>query len=207
MLQEHPDELVQSSIESFEIQPDLQTLDRINENVNKLLQKRAGLLNQYESINKELKELISKLDIESQELIKSDNYPQLDKTEENVFKSIEAQLDHVKNLKVSITKNLSDLNVMISSNTRSKLKLNENLQQLNETYSNVIDDNMTKNQSSSIMKLNLYKDLGLVVESSQDSTKPDKILIFNEKFGASNFLKVDEQYSDYFITNYIWDKL
>ncbi|EGV60797.1 putative kinetochore protein spc24 [Yamadazyma tenuis] len=208
MLQGNPEELIQASIESFEIQPDLQTLDRIDENIVKILNKRAALLKQYGDTNGDLQEQISKLQIDVQELVRTNNYPQIhdgaSPVDTDVFTYISSKLDELKNLKVSISKNLSDLNVLISSNNRSKLKLTDSLTTLNDNYHSLINKNLGSHKNSNVMKINLYKSLGLVIESKGEE---DNILVYNEKEGTSGFLKVDEQYSDYFIGNYIWDKL
>lgn len=52
MVEETPSNLIRSTIENFQIEPDLATLDRITENLDLLAEKRSGRTNEQRDILK-----------------------------------------------------------------------------------------------------------------------------------------------------------
>lgn len=213
MLQGKLDDLVQSSIDSFEIQPDLLTLDRINDYTVKLTELKSQQLLKLSQINNELKNQIALINddikqIMTQKLISQDDGHNIDLRDSinpgaDTIKLIDQQLNELDNLKLSLAKNLNDLERLINLNTMNKLKLQGQLDDLKANHENLINENLLKNRNSNIMKIKLYKSLGSIIESTEDE---DKIIMYNENTGV-DYLKVNNEYSDYFISNYIWDKI
>ena len=74
----------------------------------------------------------------------------------------------------------------------------------------MINDNILKNPDSKAIKINIYKNLGVEIESGEEGeteNKQDKVIIYNKETNLSSILNIDDKYSEYFITNYIWDRL
>lgn len=89
--------------------------------------------------------------------------------------------------------------------------LNTNLSILNDTYEKLVlaEDNLLNNEvnenfDSVVLKLKLFKTMGIVIDTKSD---PNKLVIYSKKQDAVNVLTVDDNYSNYFITNYVWDAL
>lgn len=216
MLHEKPDDLIQSSIDSFEIEPDLLTLQRIEENISKTNRIRESVVEKYKQQNGELANQITFLNNEINLMSKLSgiNYETLNKLGEsnksydeidNIFKLINIKSGELDNLKLSLAKNLNDLESQINSLNIERLKLEEEVTSLNLKLDNLMNSNLLNNPNSNVMRINLYKSLGISLDIQEG--QPDKVLMYNKENGLTNFLKVTDQYSDYFITNYIWDRI
>lgn len=216
MLHEKPDDLIQSSIDSFEIEPDLLTLQRIEENITKTNRIRESVVEKYKQQNGELANQITFLNNEINLMSKLSgiNYETLNKLGEsnksydgidNIFKLINIKSGELDNLKLSLAKNLNDLESQINSLNIERLKLEEEVTSLNLKLDNLMNSNLLNNPNSNVMRINLYKSLGISLDIQEG--QPDKVLMYNKENGLTNFLKVTDQYSDYFITNYIWDRI
>lgn len=220
MLHEKPEELIKSSIESFEIEPDLQTLNRIEDTISKTDQER---LNKIEVLQASIKKAAGEyktLQEEFEALQKSSTLADTLKSlgndeesediseEDNIFKSMNKKSIELDNLKVSLAKKLNELERQINSLNIEKVNLTKQQEDLVNDNENLINNSLLNNFDSKIMKINLYKNLGVLIESGENQdTEDDKIIIYNKFADLTSILKVDEKYSDYFITNYIWDKL
>lgn len=208
MLQENPAVLVQSSIESFEVQPDLLTLDRIHSNIETIQQNRNKTIENLQAVNSELNNQINLLTIDLNNLLKVSNYPELnDTSDQDISLYITSKLDDLKNLRVSISKNLSDLNVLISSNNRTKLKLIETINTLNTNYNNLLIENLSKYNNSNVMKIHFFKHFGVRIEVDETDKGNDKIIVVNETTSDTFFFKVEDHYNDCFISDKIWEYL
>lgn len=225
MFQENPDKLLLSSIESFEIEPDLLTLRRIEDLINKTNQFRSSIIESYESrinaLQTEHKNLkteiglltkVSGINYENLKLLGGDN-EEADKdwSSKDIFTLMNEKSIELDNLKLSLAKNLNDLESQINSMNITKKDLEEKYNLLRQENENLIHDNILNNPDSKVIKINIYKNLGVEIEDAVDQddkqNKCDKIVIFNKEANLSSILNVEEKYSEYFITNYIWDRL
>lgn len=221
MLHEKPEELIKSSIESFEIEPDLLTLNRIEETISKTNLERANkievLQNNIKKASGEYKTLRDEFEALQKSSTLVETLNSLGNGEEegekinghdNIFKSMNKKSIELDNLKVSLAKKLNELERQINSLNIEKVNLTKQQQDLVDENENSINSNLLSNFDSKIMKINLYKNLGVLLESGEDEqSENDKLIIYNKFADLTSVLKVDEKYSDYFITNYIWDKL
>lgn len=102
-----------------------------------------------------------------------------------------------------------------------KLSYNENLKRLDELETELaklndkfithaanlpIDsastDPKTLDENTNLIKLKLYQSLGL--KFNQDTRE---VLILNKSKNSVSLLKIDDTYSEYFISNFIWDNI
>lgn len=193
MLEETPSNLIRSTIENFQIEPDLATLDRITENLDLLAEKRSGRTNEQRDILKNLS---------AQKKYLEASVHQLEHSDQRI--KIQTSFQQLEQDKFNIAKSLTDLEINQSI-------LNTNLSILNETYEKLVldEDNLLNNEvnenfDSVVLKLKLFKTMGIVIDTKSD---PNKLVVYNKVQDAVNVLTVDDNYSNYFITNYVWDAL
>lgn len=224
MFHEKPDKLLLSSIESFEIEPDLLTLRRIEEVIDKTNQYRSNIIEKYESKLNDMKNEYNNLVAEIKLLtrVSGINYDNLkvlgngneesmkDANNRNIFSMMSEKSIELDNLKLSLAKNLNDLESQLNSMNITKKDLMEKYELLKLENDNLINDNILKNPDSRAIKINIYKNLGIEIEEgtgSDNENKQDRIIIYNKETDLSSILNIDEKYSEYFITNYIWDRM
>lgn len=224
MFHEKPDKLLLSSIESFEIEPDLLTLRRIEEVINKTNQYRSNTIENYETklntMKSEFQSLMSEINLLTK--VSGINYENLkllgngdeesmgDLSNKNIFNVMNEKSIELDNLKLSLAKNLNDLESQINSMNITKKDLMEKYELVKMKNDNLINDNILKNPDSKAIKINIYKNLGVEIESGEEGeseNKQDKVIIYNKETNLSSILNIDDKYSEYFITNYIWDRL
>lgn len=224
MFHEKPDKLLLSSIESFEIEPDLLTLRRIEEVINKTNQYRSNIIENYETklntMKSEFQSLMSEINLLTK--VSGINYENLkllgngdeesmgDLSNKNIFNVMNEKSIELDNLKLSLAKNLNDLESQINSMNITKKDLMEKYELVKMKNDNLINDNILKNPDSKAIKINIYKNLGVEIESGEEGeteNKQDKVIIYNKETNLSSILNIDDKYSEYFITNYIWDRL
>lgn len=224
MFHEKPDKLLLSSIESFEIEPDLLTLRRIEEVINKTNQYRSNIIENYETklntMKSEFQSLMSEINLltkvsginyENLKLLGNGNEESMgDLSNKNIFNVMNEKSIELDNLKLSLAKNLNDLESQINSMNITKKDLMEKYELVKMKNDNLINDNILKNPDSKAIKINIYKNLGVEIESGgegETENKQDKVIIYNKETNLSSILNIDDKYSEYFITNYIWDRL
>lgn len=215
MLGEDPGELVSSTIESFETDPDLASLARINDT---MAQTEAIRTAKLDALTKEITELEAKLAERKKEVeslnMQSDSFLETLNTlgntkvgrDEGVFKAMNSKSSELDSLKVSLAKQLSDLESTINQMHMSKISLSKQRDELAEQKEHALANTVVENRNSSTMKISLYRSLGLHIEPGKDSEN-DRVLVFNKETNLTSVLELDEKYSDYFISNYIWDRL
>ncbi|GME80417.1 unnamed protein product [[Candida] boidinii] len=65
------------------------------------------------------------------------------------------------------------------------------------------EDDKKISENAKILKLRLYESIGVKFNKSNN-----EIIILNKKNNQTNILKVNNnEYSDYFISNFIWDRI
>lgn len=191
----------------IEIHDDLALIDNIN---NKLSSLDNYKQHDIETLNLRLEELQQQLDniVASINTLKSSTDGKATRTE----------LNKLNNEIFSSARNLTSLNMKINS---LKLSYNENLRKLdslesdlaaltenfiNHTSSVSIDagpqDPRLIEENSNLIKLKLYQSLGLKI-----NFQTGEVLILNKKKKNITLLKLDDSYTEYFISNFIWDNI
>lgn len=208
--------ILNSVVDSFEINPDLAMLTKIEESIQKSAMQRSAQLEQeelqvkllqkeHDSLVKEVNSLTdasSSEDILNQLEIKVIQLPS-----DNLFDLFDKKTIELDNSKVILAKRINELDSQINLKKINILKLHEQLHKVTQQIENVLSDNLLQNSDSKIMKINLYKSLGVLIENGPNEADDDKILIYNKENDLTNILNVNDKYSDYFITNHIWDRL
>lgn len=210
---------------TFEInsQDELQLLEEINNSIKNLDQIRKSKINELSTRTTTLTNQINIITKEINELnrINDENYSKLSIPEtspirksSNIFHIILIKKQELDNLKVEIIKESQLLHTSISNLTLEERNLINKLNELIEKINRIDEDNskIVFEQDPSMLKINLYKNLGIKLETgnshnSDDGDNDDMMIITNQDDNTSNILKVEPKLSDFFISNYIWDKL
>ncbi|CAH2351051.1 probable kinetochore protein Spc24p [[Candida] railenensis] len=210
--------ILNSVVDSFEIKPDLVMLSKIDESIQKSsiqrslkLEQQQSILNQlqkeYDSLLKEANSLSdpsSSEDILAQLEIKT--VPSVSPND-NLFDLFDKKSIELDNSKVVLAKRINELDSQINLKKINISKLHEQLEKVTQQTENVLNENLLQNPDSKIMKINLYKSLGILIENGTNGVDEDKILLYNKENDLTSILNVNDKYSDYFITNHIWDRL
>lgn len=194
MLQENPADLLRETIEGCDIETDLDTIDRISENLAKLQNERELKIGTKQE---ELKQLSIKLTNKENlinEIMNSSNRKKiLDEMNRNEI--IEFEINkNLKNL-TSLKQNFSnELSLLIDQFN----KLEKEIVEFNEL---IINEN--NEVDSNLLKLIIYKKFGIKLNLNDK-----KVIIFNKKLNLTDILDYDdEKLSNYFISNFIWERL
>lgn len=207
--------IFESLFEAFQITPELTSASRIEESIAKINQQQDDILDRHTqsilALQKEHQSILNEIkSLTDPKSTSPEILHQLDVTgssaNEDLFKLFEKKSSQLDDSKVLLAKRLNDLESQINTMKIMITRLNESLDRLNTKSENLLNENLLQNPDSKIMKINLYKSLGLLIESVNEQEN-DKILIYNKENDLTNILNVNDKYSDYFITNHIWDKL
>lgn len=215
MLDVPPDTLIDSTIENFLTQPDIDSLARIAENLKKTNELREtkieNLRNQITSLQSEVDALRGEIKAMSQpnsavlEQLSEFGVAALPKEDESIFKVINAKSTELDNLKVSLAKRLTDLESVINQMDMVKVNLARHSEEVSHQKEQALASNIATNFNSNSMRISLYKSLGVHIEELEDGN--DKVVVFGPTKNLTSVLQVDEKYLDYFISNYIWEKI
>lgn len=196
-----------------EINNSIKNLDQIRKSkINELSTRTTTLTNQINIITKEINELNRINDENYSKLLIPETSPI--RKSSNIFHIILIKKQELDNLKVEIIKESQLLHTSISNLTLEERNLINKLNELIEKINRIDEDNskIVSEQDPSMLKINLYKNLGIKLETgnshnSDDGDNDDMMIITNQDDNTSNILKVEPKLSDFFISNYIWDKL
>lgn len=209
------------------IQDELQLLEEINNSIKNLEQIRKSKINELTNKTNILTKSINNITKEINDLnrINDEQYEKLSIPEtsslsspirksSNIFHIILIKKQELDNLKVEIIKESQFLQTSINNLILKERKLIENLNELIEKLNKIEEDNfeIISEQDPSILRINLYKNLGIKLEiinheQQQRKVEEDMMIITNQDNHISNILKIEPKLSDFFISNYIWDQL
>lgn len=224
MLDEPPHTLIQSAIEGFETQPDLLSLERVGQMQAQLAEVRSQKLTKLETevldLEARLAQALSELQALStpnpaifealgpSSLSASDSAaragPDAAAAHEDVFKLLNSRSVELDTEKVALAKQLTELESSINQMSMAKIKLVRQKEEYERQKEQALAANVANNFNTTAMKIALFNKMGVHIES-QDSR--DKVMVFDRATDAASLLEIDPKYSDYFISNYIWDRL
>lgn len=218
-------DIIQNSIDLVEIEPELGTIERIEEGIKSINKLRQQKIDKLQISNDELNQDINKLNQEIKLLktvsdhnheiitqltnisninIKNDDLVNKNPNE-NIFHILNKKIIQLDNYKINIATSLIDLESSINSLSLTKTKLNQDYLLLKSQLDNSSQLNSNQDSSSAnILKLSILKSLGIKIDSIDEK---DHISIHNELKNLLYLLTVDDNLLDLFISNYIWDCL
>lgn len=212
---EKPDEIVLTTIEIYDTKPDLDTLRRISEVTQQTKDLRDSkieeLQRQVDVLTKQARDTSDDLRTLSgpnpaiMDTLSSMGEPLKVNKDTSVFKVMNAKSVELDSLKVSLAKKLTDLESSISHLNMQKVSLARTSEEVAQQKEQALATNISANYNSNSMKISLYKSLGVHIEEQAD--EDDKVVVFGRAKNNTSVLQVDEKYLDYFISNYIWERL
>ena len=242
-------------IEEVNNQDELQLIEEINLYIKTLYELRQVKIDQLSNIihqlnqqiitsNKEINQLnkindynyelinVNNFNFVSQQLFQFTNFDRSSSSSSestnNIFQMINKRLNELDNLKVVIVKELTDLETNLNNLKYKQNNLHESMEDINDKLDKLLND-MDKlgimEQDPSILRINLFRNLGIKLENmppnangggggdsnsnsncNNNNTEEDCVIITDDNNNV-NILNIEPKLSDYFISNYIWDKL
>lgn len=187
-------QLLTQTIENFDIEGDIQTLDRIEDEIRRLRDRRETKLDEARTV---LQSLSRKLEISR---AASENSAHAEA--QHQFSQESMKLERQK---FSIAKSINELESIYESNISTLDKLKEELTRLESE--DVVVSAGALVEDSTILRLKLYRSLGI----SFDGDRVDnvsKALIQSSSTNNVQVFQLDKNnYSNYFVSNYLWEKL
>ncbi|WPK23459.1 hypothetical protein PUMCH_000700 [Australozyma saopauloensis] len=213
MNNESPAELIRMTAGGFAIKPDTLALEQIarllDETAQLRHQKEEALRQELESEQAELQRLSAEM-AETQRP-GADLYELLgveenrrDPENDDIMRLFRARLLELDNDKIALAKQLTELQSVVNQLKQTRLQLQKRQEELQRLKEDAVQSNVAEHYNSTSMKIALYKKLGVHVESTSEG---DKILVIDKLTNQASVLEVDPKYSDYFISNWVWDKI
>lgn len=207
MLDEAPDSLIYSAIEGFETQPDIASLQRILQTQAKIEELRSAKLEQLrtevKTLETELEQLNNDLKVLSQPTTLI--LQMLGETAgENALQMINAKASELDNEKVSLAKQLTELENNINQATMAKIEATRRIEDAAQQKEQALAASVASNLNTNSMKISLFRRMGVHIEEVENS---DKIMIFDKGNNLASVLEVDPKYLDYFISNHVWERI
>lgn len=134
---------------------------------------------------------------------------QRDPENDDVFRLLRSKLLDLDNEKIALAKQLTELQSVVNQLKQDRLQLQKRQEDLRRAKEDALQSNVAEHYNSTSMKIALYKKLGVHIESASDDagSPEDKILVIDKLSNLASVLAVDQKYLDYFISNYIWDRI
>lgn len=203
-----PAELLRETKEAFTIQDDINALIVINEKLKSIKQKSGELLDnksdkvtklsgKLSSLNKKIDDLNIQL---SQTQEESKNFEKNDRMEdfEKELQALEAENNELKTTIDDKISHFVEQSQGSSSPLTSSLPTSQMDKEIDEEERELLKD---PNVRANILKLKLFRSLGVILDSA------NKQVFIEGNDNKIDVLSLDEDYSDYFKTKYIWDKI
>ncbi|KAG0682659.1 kinetochore-associated Ndc80 complex subunit spc24 [Pichia californica] len=194
---------IEETISVFDIQNDLDLIDTINNKIQQMDSIKDQNITSFSIRVDDLKQQLENT-LSSIKSLKSSSQT----------KSTKSELRKLENEIFNTARNLTSLNMEINT---LKLSYNQNLKRLDELESELsklndkfvsgsvnlqLNDSKSVDENTNLIKLKLYQSIGLKFNSHTQ-----EVLILNKKKNNVSLLKIDDTYSEYFISNFIWDNI
>jgi kinetochore protein Spc24, fungi type len=199
---------VQDTLSILEIHNDIALVDAVNnkihqldtfteENISSFQLRIDELHRQLDNILSSIKSLKSSTQSKSTKL-------ELKKLENEMFNSARNLTSlnmEINSLKLSYNDNLKKLDTLQSELTALNDKFLINIGDISHTDAHR-DSNTDIDENTNLVKLKLYQSLGARYDNDTR-----EVLVLNKKQNTVSSLKLNDSYSDFFISNYIWDSI
>lgn len=216
MNNETPAELIRMTAGSFAIAPDTAALEQISRLIEETahIRRRAEekLLEEVTAAQQENERLLAELSAASRPGetlyeyldIKEDNR---DPGKDDVFRLLRSKQMDLDNEKISLAKLITEAQSVVNRLQQEMLQIQNRQQELRRAQEEALQTDVADNYNSTTMKISLYKKMGVYIETSRDDNDGDKILVIDKETNDASVLAVDDKYLNYFISNYLWDRI
>lgn len=213
MNNESPAELIRLTTSSFAITPDIMALEliqRLFEETARLRQlSEEKLRKEIEAEQMDVQRMNAELNEAGRpgpELYEALGIEESKRDPENddIARLLRAKLLELDNQKISLAKQLTELQSVVNQLKQTRLQYQKRQDEVQKQKDDALQSNVAEHYNSTSMKIALFKKLGVHIDSTEDR---DKILVIDKLTNQANVLEVDEKYSDYFVSNWVWDRI
>lgn len=185
--------LVQYTLENFDIQEDLDKWDNIQNKIRETHNNRRGKLDEMGSTLRSLSRQL--------ELAKASMQEAQSKAD---TANISQELKNLDKEKFLLAKSINEIEQQNASSLTLIDQLTLELQRLeNEDSSQALTQDI---DDAEILKLKVYRSLGIELETASQSQVPTRALIQSSN-GKIQIFNLDKNYSPSFVSNYLWERL
>ncbi|KAI9811862.1 MAG: kinetochore-associated Ndc80 complex subunit spc24 [Pycnora praestabilis] len=197
LLDEDPATLIHHTIGNFNISPDKFALGRINESLSTLKQARDLRVREAESAVKKLSRNLSTLQSHHSETLSTHNPA-----------DHASQILSLDTQKFRIAKTASDLEIEGERFEQELDGLKSKLQELEMqgVEGGEAERGKRELEDETLLKLKVYRSLGIDVESDQAGNY-HKAIIRNNQKGDVHVVNIDPKFSRFFYANYFWQTM
>ncbi|EMG50987.1 SPC24 Probable kinetochore protein SPC24 [Candida maltosa Xu316] len=209
-------------IEEINDRDELKVIDGINGYIQRLKEIRESKLNQLKTIIQHLNQQITNTTHEINVLneINDQNYGIIDTSNlnhhnsksinrsGNVFDIVSQKSKELDDLEITISDQLTILDTKLTGLRQKQTMMLEQLDEINKKSEQIyedIDKTGIVDQDPYILRISLYKNLGFSLETMNDSM--NDMFVITDGSNTTDVLKIEPKLSDYFISNFIWDKM
>lgn len=213
MNNESPAELIRLTTSSFAITPDIMALDliqRLFEETARLRQlSEEKLRKEVEAEQMEVQRMTAELKefgrpgIELYEALGIEESKR-DPENDDIARLLRAKLLDLDNQKISLAKQLTELQSVVNQLKQTRLQYQKRQDEVQRQKDDALQSNVAEHYNSTSMKIALFKKLGVHIDSTEEG---DKILVIDKLTNQANVLEVNDKYSDYFVSNWVWDRI
>lgn len=186
--------IIQDVKQLYNFDNDQGKIDTASNNLKKIQQLRLGQLNKLkQSLKSAHGQLRSK-----QNIVK-------DLTENGPLADVIKRKDMSFNEEAELNRRLREVNSKKTSLTNSISRFMDELNDIEKQFERLDEEPILEaaEDKSALLKLAFFRSFGVSFDD-----KKNLVIIFNKREGFSDFLSLDgEKYSDFFVTNYIWDRV
>jgi len=120
---------------------------------------------------------------------------------------LENQMFKIANSLTKLNMEINSLKLTYNQDIKQLDDLEEQIQNLKVGFKLKLAENSSSelgeaSEKAKLIKLRLYESLGLKIDPENK-----EILVLNKQENKTSVLKVDDSYSEYFISNYIWNNI
>lgn len=202
---------IQDTLSILEIHNDIALVDAVNNKIHQLdtftQENISSFQLRIDELHRQLENILSSIkSLKSSSQSKSTKL-ELKKLENEMFNSARSLTSlnmEINSMKLSYNDNLKKLDTLQSELNALNDKFMLNTENISDpsSHKDGANTNADLDENANLVKLKLYQSIGLRYDNDTR-----EVLVLNKKENRVNSLKLNDSYSDFFISNYIWDSI
>ncbi|RDA86811.1 hypothetical protein CP532_6365 [Ophiocordyceps camponoti-leonardi (nom. inval.)] len=208
LLAEDPATLINHTINNFNIQPDKQAVARINESLLTLQQARELHVRDAKSTLRRLARQQASLSAQHEELVAAhreaghaSHISALDTRKFRTAKAasdLEGETERLVSVAADLAARLQELEVQGEDGTvEFSSSSSASASNSRRVRRDAVDDEI-------LLRLKIYRSLGIEIERDEKETDWSKAVIRNDRKGDMHVVNMDKKFSRFFYANYFW---
>lgn len=201
MLQEPPAVFLRLTIDGFELEPDLATLADIRTATARRADERARQLADAQQTTAQLEQQVVQLEQQVAQFRQA-----------TLTVSTAAALAACDEEKLALAKQLNDGETLLNATNLQLLQLHAQFDEADRALRDhndaqlrpVLQEAPHASDDASVLRLKVYRLLGVLIEPRGDG---ETAVLYSKQTGTTSVLPLDGQYLDYFVANYLWERV